>query len=248
MVEPWCYNFDNLVVGYGIYLAEITINQSLDLALRQLASVMLKQYVEDCWTVEESEAESGTNGTLLVNNEAKTAIKTILPQGLNDPNSKIRSVVAYSISNIASYDWPNDWQELFGIIVKCLSSGNENSVHGAMKVLVEFTLDLDEKQIVDVGPMILSEVYRIFEAQTVYSVSTRSYAVEILHSMLRSITTHIESKQEQGNILNAVLPAFMQKMIEGLTVPNGPYSSFQLKTKIVKGEYLTRKKTRPYSH
>ncbi|XP_039450707.1 importin-9-like isoform X2 [Culex pipiens pallens] len=220
--------------GYGIYLAEITINQSLDLALRQLASVMLKQYVEDCWTVEESEAETGTNGTLLVNNEAKTAIKTILPQGLNDPNSKIRSVVAYSISNIASYDWPNDWQELFGIIVKCLSSGNENSVHGAMKVLVEFTLDLDEKQIVDVGPMILSEVYRIFEAQTVYSVSTRSYAVEILHSMLRSITTHIESKQEQGNILNAVLPAFMQKMIEGLTVPNGPYSSFQLKTKIVK--------------
>ncbi|KAL1402406.1 hypothetical protein pipiens_019772, partial [Culex pipiens pipiens] len=180
--------------GYGIYLAEITINQSLDLALRQLASVMLKQYVEDCWTVEESEADAGTNGTLLVNNEAKTAIKTILPQG----------------------------------------SGNENSVHGAMKVLVEFTLDLDEKQIVDVGPMILSEVYRIFEAQTVYSVSTRSYAVEILHSMLRSITTHIESKQEQGNILNAVLPAFMQKMIEGLTVPNGPYSSFQLKTKIVK--------------
>lgn len=220
--------------GYGIYLAEITVNQSLDLALRQLASVMLKQYVEDCWTVEENEGEDGTNGTLLVNNEAKTAIKTILPQGLNDPNSKIRSVVAYSISNIASYDWPNDWQELFGIIVKCLSSGNENSVHGAMKVLVEFTLDLDEKQIVDVGPMILSEVYRIFEAQTVYSVSTRSYAVEILHSLLRSITTHIESKQEQANILNAVLPAFMQKMIEGLTVPNGPYSSFQLKTKIVK--------------
>lgn len=217
--------------GYGVYLAEITINQNLDLALRQLASVMLKQYVEDCWADESEEGQS-SNGALLVNNEAKIAIKTILPQGLYDPNSKIRSVVAYSISNIASYDWPNDWQELFDIIVKCLS-GNENSVHGAMKVLVEFTLDLD-KQIAEVGPMILSEVYRIFEAQDVYSVSTRSYAVEILNSLLRSINTHIDSKQEQGNILNPILPTFMQKMIGGLTVPNGPHSSFQLKTQIIK--------------
>ncbi|XP_055623927.1 importin-9 isoform X2 [Toxorhynchites rutilus septentrionalis] len=102
-----------------------------------------------------------------------------------------------------------------------------------MKVLVEFTLDLD-KQIVEVGPMILSEVYRIFEAQAVYSVSTRSYAMKILISLLKSINAHIESKQDQTNIINATLPAFIQKMIEGLTVPNGPHSSFQLKTEIVK--------------
>ncbi|XP_058829276.1 importin-9 isoform X2 [Topomyia yanbarensis] len=224
--------------GYGIYLAEITINQNLDLAFRQLASVMLKQYVEDCWAAGGSGDESSVDGVLLVNSEAKTAIKTILPQGLYDPNSKIRSVVAYSISNIASYDWPNDWQELFDIIVQCLS-GNENSVHGAMKVLVEFTLDLD-KQIVEVGPMILSEVYRIFAAQTVYSVSTRSYAVRILNSLLRSINTHVESKQDQANILNPTLPTFMQKMIEGLTVPNGLHSSFELKTEIVKVlKYMT---------
>lgn len=70
--------------GYGIYLAEITINQNLDLALRQLASVMLKQYVEDYWATTESD-----DYDLLVNNEAKIAIKTILPQGLYDPNSKV---------------------------------------------------------------------------------------------------------------------------------------------------------------
>lgn len=103
-----------------------------------------------------------------------------------------------------------------------------------MKVLVEFTLDLD-RQILDVGPMIISEVYRIFEAQSVYSVSTRSYAIKILNSLLRSVNTHVESKQEQAGIFNPTLPIFMQKMIEGLTVPNGPYSSFELKTEIVKG-------------
>ncbi|XP_055531651.1 importin-9 isoform X2 [Wyeomyia smithii] len=216
--------------GYGIYLAEITVNQTLNLAFRQLASVMLKQYVEDCWAEESGEYPSDKN--LVVNTEAKAAIKTILPQSLYDSNSKIRSVVAYSISNIASYDWPNDWQELFDIIVKCLG-GNENSVHGAMKVLVEFTLDLD-KQILEVGPIIISEVYRIFEAQSIYSVSTRSYAIKILNSLLRSVNTHVESNQKQTHIFYPTLPFFIQKMIEGLTVPNGAYSSFELKTEIIK--------------
>lgn len=73
-------------------------------------------------------------------------------------------MVAYTISTIASWDWP-EWVELFDILVKCLG-GNENSVHGAMQVLVEFTYDLNY-QIAEVGPMILSEVYRIFEAETV---------------------------------------------------------------------------------
>ena len=208
-------------------MAEITISQSFELALRQLASVMLKQYVEDCW----SGGDDPEVVTLLVTPEAKIAIKSILPEGLYDPNSKIRSVVAYSISNIASHDWPNEWPELFDIIVKCLA-GDENSVHGAMKVLVEFTLDLD-KQLVDVGPMILAEVYKIFEANTVYSVSTRTYAVEILLSLLKNVNQQLE-KQQQSEILNPILPSFMQKMIEGLTVPYGPQSSFALKTQIVK--------------
>lgn len=50
---------------------------------------MLKQYVEDCWADDGEEGQS-SNGALLVNNEAKIAIKTILPQGLYDPNSKVR--------------------------------------------------------------------------------------------------------------------------------------------------------------
>lgn len=118
------------------------------------------------------------------------------------------------------------------MIVKCLS-GTENSVDGAMKVLVEFTLELD-RQVGEVAPLILSEVYRIFTAANQYSVTARKYAVEILYSLLRSINTNIETRQEKSAILNPVLPNFMQRLIEGLTAPNGPHSSFQLKTQIIK--------------
>lgn len=101
-------------LGYGVYLAEIIMNQSFDLALRQLACVMLNKYVEEHWSVPESVA----------NDQAKQMIRKILPNGLYDPNSKIRATVAYTISTIASVDWPHTWTDLFDIIVKCLG-GNE---------------------------------------------------------------------------------------------------------------------------
>lgn len=89
-----------LPAGYGVLLAEFTIDQQLHIGLRQLASVMLKQYVNDCWAdggdvVEEGGAgdlpaiDAGATPALLVNDEAKRRIKQILPEGLYDQNSKV---------------------------------------------------------------------------------------------------------------------------------------------------------------
>lgn len=72
--------------GYGVYLAEITVNDPFDLALRQLASIMLKQYVEEHWS---QDAENEDPSKLLASESAKKAIKNILPLGLHDPNSKV---------------------------------------------------------------------------------------------------------------------------------------------------------------
>lgn len=152
-----------IVIGYGVFLSEFTMNQSFDLALRQLSSVMLKKYVEDHWANDEN--VDGGSHTVVATNQAKDMIRKILPNGLYDPNSKIRASVAYTISTIATIDWPHTWTDLFDIIVKCLG-GNEDSIHGAMQVLVEFSYDLDS-QIAVIGPVILNEIYRIFEAEQV---------------------------------------------------------------------------------
>lgn len=66
--------------GYGVYLSEFTMNPSFDLGLRQLAAVMLKKYVESSWSAND---ESQTC------EQAKKMIKSILPNGLCDPNSKV---------------------------------------------------------------------------------------------------------------------------------------------------------------
>lgn len=216
------------ILGYGIYLAELTLDESLDLGLRQLASVLLKKYVDDHWCLEPDEKDLTK---LVATEQAKQAIKTILPKGLYSNNSKIRNTVAYTISSIAGFDWPNDWVELFDIIVSCLA-GNEDSVHGAMQVLVEFTFELEDR-VKDVGPIILSEVYRIFDSETMFTVKTRSSSIGILNSLLKCTNTHIDVK-DQAAFLAPVLPVFMEKMIHGLTVPNGQTSSFQLKTEILR--------------
>ena len=216
------------ILGYGIYLAELTLEESLDLGLRQLASVLLKKYVDEHWAYDQDGDEQTK---LLASDQAKVAIKTILPKGLYSNNSKIRNTVAYTISSIAAYDWPNDWVELFDIIVKCLS-GNEDSVHGAMQVLVEFTYELEDR-VKDVGPIILSEIYRIYDSEAAFTVKTRSCSIDILNSLLKCANTHVDPK-DLVSFLNPVLPAFLEKMIQGLTVPNGATSSFTLKTEILK--------------
>lgn len=121
-----CYFF---FLGYGVYLAEIIMNQSYDLALRQLACVMLTKYVEDHWGVSESPVASAAALQTIANDQAKQMIRKILPNGLYDPNSKIRASVAYTISTIASMDWPHTWTDLFDIIVKCLGGNEVNRNH-----------------------------------------------------------------------------------------------------------------------
>lgn len=67
--------------------------------------------------------------------QAKAAIRQIVPHGLKESISKVRSSVAYAVSAIAYWDWPEEWPELFGILMDALTSGNANAVHGAMRVL-----------------------------------------------------------------------------------------------------------------
>lgn len=47
----------------------------------------------------------------------------------------MRSSVAYAVSAIAHWDWPEAWPELFNLLMEMLVSGDLNAVHGAMRVL-----------------------------------------------------------------------------------------------------------------
>lgn len=78
--------------------------------------------------------------------------------------------MAYAISGIAHWDWPENWPSLFEILVSCLRTESEYAIHGAMRVLIEFTRDLTDVQLPNVGPVILQEMYRIFQSENVNSI------------------------------------------------------------------------------
>lgn len=59
----------------------------------------------------------------------------LLPRGLRESISKVRSSVAYAVSAIAHWDWPEAWPQLFNLLMEMLVSGEISAVHGAMRVL-----------------------------------------------------------------------------------------------------------------
>ncbi|BFF89262.1 importin-9 [Drosophila madeirensis] len=218
--------------GYGVYLSEIIMNQSHELPLRQIAIVMLTRYVENHWTDVNAEGlKNDKANSCMASEQAKRTIRNILPNGLYDPNSKIRSSVAHTISTIASTDYPHGWTELFDIIVKCLG-GNEDSIHGAMQVLQDFTYDVE--QIKELGPVVIPEVYRIFDSEQNYSIKTRVSAIRILKPLFTSIAALITDKQEQATMMNSILNNFMDKLLHYLSMNSGAGSNFLLRSEIIK--------------
>ena len=67
--------------------------------------------------------------------QAKVDIRRLLPVGLREPVRRVRVSVAYAVSAIAHWDWPEAWPELFDVLMEALASGNPDAIHGAMRVL-----------------------------------------------------------------------------------------------------------------
>ncbi|XP_070158231.1 importin-9 isoform X2 [Polyergus mexicanus] len=214
---------------YGIHLTEFVIDPNGHLPIRQLASVLLKQYVETHWC---SLADKFRPPEL--NNTAKKKIKELLPLGLRESISKVRTAVAYAISGIAHWDWPENWPALFDVLVSCLRDESEYAVHGAMRVLTEFSRDVTDTQLPNVGPIILQEMYRIFQSEN-YSIRTRGRAVEIFITITTlAANMGIYEKGFTEQYLQPIIPMFCEKFVECLRVPNSPTSDSGFKTDIIK--------------
>ncbi|XP_033341884.2 importin 9 [Megalopta genalis] len=215
---------------FGIHLTEFVVSPAGLLPIRQLASVLLKQYVETHWC---SVAEKFRPPE--INLATKERIKELLPLGLRESISKVRTAVAYAISAIAHWDWPENWPGLFDILVSCLSGESEYAVHGAMRVLTEFTSDLTDTQLPNVGPVILQEMYRIFQSENQYSIRTRGRAVEIFTTITTLVAaTELYQKGFTEQYLQPIIPMFCEKFVQSLQVPDGPTSDSGLKTDVIK--------------
>lgn len=102
-------------------------------------------------------------------------MREIIVTGLADPESKIRVVSAYVVSKIAHDDFPEDWPNLFDILLSYLKASNKDSVHGAMHVLLEMVKkDISIQQLPQVGPVLIPEMFRILTSDSVSGYSPRT--------------------------------------------------------------------------
>ena len=92
-------------------------------ALRQMAGLLLKQYVDAHWSCEAEKFKEPE-----ATPKAKAAVRAMLPLGLKESISKVRNSVAYCVSAIASWDWPEQWPELFEILTEALKAGAGRNV------------------------------------------------------------------------------------------------------------------------
>uniref|UniRef100_A0A8C1PCX9 Importin 9 n=1 Tax=Cyprinus carpio TaxID=7962 RepID=A0A8C1PCX9_CYPCA len=215
---------------FGVHLAELTVDPHGALAIRQLASVILKQYVETHWC-----AQSEKYRPPETTEWAKAAIRELLPSGLREAISKVRSSVAYALSAIAHWDWPEAWPGLFKLLMDMLASGDVNAVHGAMRVLTEFTREVTDVQMPDVAPVILPQMYKIFTMAEVYSIRTRSRAVEIFTTCANLICAIDEvAKGAANTLIFPVVQQFTEAFIQALQIPDGPTSDSGLKMEVLK--------------
>lgn len=215
---------------FGVHLAELTVDPHGALAIRQLASVILKQYVETHWC-SQSEKFRPPETT----DQAKAAIRELLPSGLRESISKVRSSVAYAVSAIAHWDWPEAWPQLFTLLMEMLVSGNVSAVHGAMRVLTEFTREVTDTQMPLVAPVILPEMYKIFTMADVYSIRTRSRAVEIFTTCANLICAIEELEKGAAKaLIFPVVQQFTEAFVQALQMPDGPTSDSGLKMEVLK--------------
>lgn len=214
---------------FGVHLTELTLDPNGHLPIRQLASVLLKQYVEAHWS-SQSEKFVAPQTT----DEAKAAIRHMLPIGLKESISKVRTSVAYAISAIAHWDWPECWPELFDLMMQCLQSGDPNAVHGAMRVLTEFSREVTDNQMGLVAPVILPEMYKIFAETEKYSIRTRGRAVEIFTTCANVIAVMGEYKKGvTKTLLYPILPQFTEALVQALMVPDGMTSDSGLRKEVL---------------
>ncbi|CAI9717889.1 importin-9-like isoform X1 [Octopus vulgaris] len=214
---------------FGVYLAELTVDPNGALAIRQLASVLLKQYVEAHWSSQSSKFHAPETSE-----KAKAAIREILPAGLKESISKVRTSVAYAVSAITHWDWPETWPELFSLLMEALTCGDPNALHGAMRVLTEFTQDVTDVQMIKVAPVILPEMYKIFVQADTYSIRTRTRAVNIFNTCVAMVATMMDThKGIVKALLLPVLPQFTDAFISALQVPDGETSDSGLKMEVL---------------
>ncbi|PFH48408.1 hypothetical protein AMATHDRAFT_65585 [Amanita thiersii Skay4041] len=193
----------------GLALSHLILAQDAELPLRQSASILLRKYVKERWSpIFHTFKGSAPPVTI------KTQIRQAVFQGLSDPDRRIRSLCAHTLSSIANSDWPDEYPDLLNFLVNLISSGSPNSVHGAMQLFTEFIKsDLTEDQILPVLRQLLPVLLSVLGSTESHSAPTRARTVSVFRQCVTALfmvkDQHPQAvKEATASVLPVWLDAF----------------------------------------
>ncbi|XP_073314450.1 uncharacterized protein [Primulina huaijiensis] len=164
--------------GFGVALASVAANRKLSFGLRQLAAVLLKQYIKKHWDEDEEGFEHP-----VVSSDEKASIRGILLSLLDDPQKKICTAVSVAVSTIAQYDWPENWPDLAPFLLSLINDQSKlNAVHGAIRCLALISSDMDDKIVPKLIPVLFPCLLTIVSSPQIYDKCLRSKALSIVYN------------------------------------------------------------------
>nr|GAT57396.1 ARM repeat-containing protein [Mycena chlorophos] len=176
----------NTRIAAELKLTQLLALPDAGLALSSLvhsASIILRKYVTERWSPYFPAFKGSPPSP-----ETKSQIRAAVFQGLSDPDRKIRTLCAHTLSAVASSDWPDEYPDLLSSLIGLISSGSPNSVHGAMQVFTEFIKsDLTEDQILPVLRDLLPVLLNILGAPEVHTALTRARTVSVFNQCVTSL-------------------------------------------------------------
>lgn len=164
--------------GFGSALCRIAAKRELPLGLRQLAAVILKQFIKKHWQEDEEGFEHP-----VVSSDEKVAIRGLLLPLLDDPHRKICTAIGMAVASIAHYDWPEDWPDLLPSLMKCITyQTNMNAVHGALRCFSLVSADLDDNMVPKLVPVLFPCLHTIVSSPQTYEKPLRMKALSIVYA------------------------------------------------------------------
>ena len=198
---------------YGCLLTEIALTNGIDWSLRQLAAVLLKQYILVHWKSDYEkfqEPEVNPVNKKIIRNAVLASLSG--NEDLIGPAKKVKSLMAVVVYSIGRYDWPEEWPELMPVLLSYLSSNNRSAIYSSMKVLVEMTHELTESQVPSMVPLVMPQMLDILRSRG--DLRTRSRAVQVYTFMVETIALLKElDKNAVKNLLDPLLPHFLQTFV-----------------------------------
>ncbi|THH01586.1 hypothetical protein EW145_g6890 [Phellinidium pouzarii] len=174
------------------------------------AVIVLRKYVNERWSLFFSSFKGNAPPV-----EIKSEVRNAIFQGLSDPNRKIRSSCAHTLSLIASSDWPDEYPNLLSSLITLLSSSSLDAVHGSMQVFNELIKsDLTEDQILPVLRELLPVLLNVL-GSTEHTPLTRSRAVSVFR---QCITTLYMVKEQHPQSVKEATSSILPVWIEAFKV------------------------------